>query len=468
MYDIYNDEHPPIFTTHLSGEEITPAIAAEFIRRHEGEQSYLSKLERYYKGRQPIFERSKEKNLSNNKLMTNHAKYIADFSSGYLAGEPVSYASGTADVKPLTDALDKVKAFIQDTDLALDGAIYGRAYELIYADEDANIKLAKLSPLQAFVVYGNTVEHRPVFGVYYYPVEDIHGEQTGYEGSIVTDTHIQRIYLTPAKTLIRADEPEPHYFGQVPLDEIYNNGERIGDFENVLSLIDAYNILQSDRLNDKEQFVNALLVIKGQILGDTDDEAAETYSAIKRNGVMTLDSDPGTNAFYLTRQLDDSSVEVYKTAIVHDIHKISCVPDMSDENFAGNVSGVAMKFKLLALEQMTKIKERYFEEGLRYRLECIANFLRFRGSAVPDTDEITITFTRSLPANLLEDAQVVSALQGILSQKTLLAHAPFVEDAEEEAKAVEKDKQDNIKRQMDAQLSMLKGDMNKSIRGSDV
>ena len=41
-------------------------------------------------------------------------------------------------------------------------------------------------------------------------------------------------------------------------------------------------------------------------------------------------------------------------SIVTDIHKISGVPDMSDESFAGNASGVAMKYKLLNLEQITK------------------------------------------------------------------------------------------------------------------
>ena len=48
----------------------------------------------------------------------------------------------------------------------------------------------------------------------------------------------------------------------------FNDGQRQGDFEQVISLIDAYNTLQSDRVNDKEQFVDSLMYIKGQILGN--------------------------------------------------------------------------------------------------------------------------------------------------------------------------------------------------------
>lgn len=35
--------------------------------------------------------------------------------------------------------------------------------------------------------------------------------------------------------------------------------EAQGDFEQVVSIIDAYNIVMSDRVNDKEQFVDAIL-----------------------------------------------------------------------------------------------------------------------------------------------------------------------------------------------------------------
>jgi len=444
-------KHLPIFTLEALPEpEKLPAVAAKFIMRHDNEVGYLLKLEGYYRGDQAILDRVKDADLSNNRLVCNHAKYIADFTASYLIGEPVAYTADF-DITALTDALKAADAATQDIDLAHHGAIFGRSYELIYLDEAAELKLARISPINGFVVYDDTVEQRPLFGVQYYPTFDDNGQLLGYKGTISTGTYIQDITLTSSRGIKNIGEPIPHYFGKVPLDEIYNNAERMGDFENVMSLIDAYNTLQSDRVNDKEQFVKALLVITGQVLGDTDAESAETYDAIKRMGVMTLDQ--GSTASFLTRQLDEGSVEILSKSISHDIHKFSGVPDMSDENFAGNVSGVAMRYKLLALEQITKFKERYFAEGLRYRLECINNVLVAKGNAAIDVNDINIQFTHSLPTNELEIAQLINNLTGTVSQETLVSLLPFVKDPAAEVAAATEEKQASAERVVNSMMS---------------
>lgn len=457
------DGHLPIFMTAYAPEQITPEIAVRYIRRHFAELDYLEKLENYYNGRHAILNRTKDGDLSNNKLVCNNAKYIADFTSAYLLGAPVSYsAKDNSDISPLTDALETADSETQDIDLAHDLSIFGRAYEMIYMSDGSDgekpyPKLAKLSPRNAFVVYGNNVEQPPVFGIYYYPVFDENGMKTGFAGTLSTSAYIQNFTLSTEGGLVKAAEQIPHYFGKVTIDEIYNNSERMGDFEQVMSLIDAYNTLQSDRVNDKEQFVKALLVIKGQVLGDTDEESAAAYDSIKQNGVMTLDADG--DASFLTRQLDESSVEVLRKSIENDIAKYSGVPDMTDEHFAGNVSGQAMKFKLLALEQMTKIKERFFTEGLRYRLECISNVLAVQGSTKIPVKNIQMQFTHSLPANLAEDAQIVNSLSGHVSEKTLLGLLSFVKDPGRELETLHQEQQEKTDNMLHAQQSMLQTDM---------
>ena len=54
----------------------------------------------------------------------------------------------------------------------------------------------------------------------------------------------------------------------------------------------------------------------------------------------------------------------------------SHIPCMTDENFSGNVSGVAMEFKLLGMENITKIKTRYYRKGLRKRMRISVNSLQ--------------------------------------------------------------------------------------------
>ena len=437
------DEHLPIFTlSDLPEPDKLPRVAVRFIQRHESEAEYCAKLEAYYRGKHPILERQKDGNLSNNRLVCNHAKYIADFTAAYLIGEPVVYTA-SYDISPLTDTLKAADAPTQDIDLAHDDAIFGKAFELIYTDENADIKLAKISPREAFVVYDDTVEHRPLFSVQYFPTFDENGTKTGYKGSISTATYIQEMTLTVSKDIQRLGELVPHFFGKVPLDEIWNNSERMGDFETVLSLMDSYNTLQSDRVNDKEQFVNAILVIKGEVLGDDNEERENTYNSIKDHGVMTLGEN--SDASFLTRQLDEDKTETLSKSISHDIHKFSCVPDMSDENFAGNVSGIAMEYKILALERITKFKERFFAEGLRYRLECIANVLAAKGGALIPVKDINVQFTHALPKDEAALAQEISSLSGKVSQETLISRLPFVKDPKEEIKKVNEEKQEAAK-----------------------
>ena len=451
-----------VFTTTHTADEITPQIVAKYIQRHQRELDRLTRLYNYYIGDQAILSREKDSELSNNRLVCNYCQYISDIASAYLLGAPVSYTADH-DIQPIIDVLDAADASTQDVDLALDASIFGRCYEMVYmsSDEKPAPKFARVSPLNSFVVYDDTVEQKSVFGVHYYPIYDDFGTLTGYKGVYSTDTYIVDMELTSGLDVKRYSDPVEHYFGSVTIDEIYNNGQRRGDFESVMSLNDAYNILQSDRVNDKEQFVEALLVIKGQVLGDTPDEELETYKALKEHGVMTLDA--GSDAAYLTRQFDENSVEVLKTSIENDIHKFSCVPDMSDENFAGNVSGVAMRYKLFALEQKTRIKERYFAEGMRYRLAWIQRYLEITGRGTIPIDDIQINFTRPLPTNIIEEAQAAAQLEGIVSKETLLGTLSIVKDPAAEAQALEKEQEEKTEKMFKNQQMLLRTDMRSPI-----
>lgn len=124
------------------------------------------------------------------------------------------------------------------------------------------------------------------------------------------------------------------------------------------------------------------------------------------------------------------------------------IPCMSDESFGGNVSGVAMEFKLLGMENITKIKTRYYKKGLRKRVRIFCNYLALHGISI-DPSGITMTFTRALPKNLLEISQIVANLWGKVSRKTLLSQVPFVDDVDEELKALETEEEENLKRQQE-------------------
>lgn len=52
-----------------------------------------------------------------------------------------------------------------DAELARDASVCGRGVELMFADAQARPRSAALSPLDAFVVYDDSVEARPLLGV---------------------------------------------------------------------------------------------------------------------------------------------------------------------------------------------------------------------------------------------------------------------------------------------------------------
>lgn len=427
--------------TISAGTRITQEIACGFINEHiQHTHDRYDRLERYYEGGHPICDREKRSVLANNRLVCNHAKYISDTCVGYFAGNPVKY-SGDG-LEPLLELLRAADSDTQDIDIAQKASIFGTAYEFIYTDEDGQPRLYSPDPRQAFVIYDDTVQQKPVAGVYYYKLHDsVTDRDTGYSVYLCTASMITHFLTDTGFTPKLPDENRPHGMDGVPLIEIYNNSTCGSDFEPVLSLIDAYNVLQSDRVNDKEQFVEAILLIKGATLGDSNDEKSESYKALRENGLLELDAD--SSAEWLTRQFDENSVEVLRKSLEQDIHKFANVPCMSDESFGGNASGVAMRYKLLGFEQITKIKERYFREGLKERLRLLCSWLDTTGKAHIDSRDISIQFTRALPVNETEVAQLVSELRDLVPLKTLLGLLPFVDDPEAAAEEI-REQQNNF------------------------
>lgn len=433
---------------------IDKQVIRHLILKHRSFVDRLIRLEDYYEGKHKILsDKGRE-----NKLVCNHAKDISDTASSYFIGNPVSYKA-PMDIKDLTDKLEYAGADEADGDNGLDLSIFGRAYEYIYTKKDeTDLMIKNLSPANTFVVYDDTIEQNELFAVYYYAKrDDSDRTDTKYIATVVTEHYKYILNIQDIDGVQPAyEQPEPHYKGEVPIIEYLNNKMGLGDFELQIPLIDAYNALMSDRVTDKEQFIDAILAIYGTLLSDEDeydadgnkisDSSEEAQKQLKKKKILELPD--GTKAEYLTRTFDENGVEILKKAIEQDIHKFSHIPCMSDEAFGGNVSGVAMEFKLLGMENITKIKTRYYKKGLRKRLRIFANFYANKGINF-DVSGITPTFTRALPKNLLEISQIVANLWGKVGKKTLLAQIPFVNDPEEELKTVEKEAEDDLKRQQE-------------------
>ena len=229
-------------------------------------------------------------------------------------------------------------------------------------------------------------------------------------------------------------------------------------------MIDAYNKLTSDRVNDKEQFVEALLVIYGSLMGDDNEEVSEVMKILKENGLLELPAD--ARAEYISRTFDENGMEVLRKAIKEDIYTFSHVPNLTDENFVGNSSGVAMEYKLLGLQMITGEKEKYYKKALKRRIELFCNYLNLKAIAV-NPNNVKITFTRQLPKNLNELAQMIANLSGKVSTETLIEQLPFVEDASSEIEKVKQENEENVKLQQEMFKSQNDNPFNQNEESND-
>lgn len=162
------------------------------------------------------------------------------------------------------------------------------------------------------------------------------------------------------------------------------------------------------------------------------------------NGINPDGSKTQTDAKYIYKQYDVTGTEAYKERLQKDIHKISFVPDLTDESFAGTQSGEAMKYKLFGFQQVCKTSQRGFKKGLmrRYRLLLnIKNFVQEADNA--DLGELQIVFTPNLPKAILEELKALADAGAQFSQETLLGLASFVEDAQVEMEKVKEEEEEN-------------------------
>ncbi len=369
----------------------------------------------------------------NNKIANAYASYITDTLVGYFIGEPVTYTSNdNVLIQDLNMILEYNDEADENAELAKNASIYGVAYEMLYlSEEDKMIRFKSLNPKEVIPIFDKTVEQNLLAVMRYYEDYDYVEDNTYTIVEVIDSKMVRRYKLDTGLSLL---EEYPHYFSMVPVAIFKNNEDETGDFEQVISLIDAYDKMESDSLNDFEYFVDAYLAL----YGFTAD--AEDIAQMKENRVLLMDE--GTSAEWLIKQTSDAYVENMKNRLDKDIHKFAKCPNMSDEEFASNASGIAIKFKLLGTENLVSIKERKFKRGLQQRLELMSmiNSVLREGF---DWRAIDIVFTRNIPSNDTDIANMVNTLKDIVSEETLLAQIPFVEDVQTELEKLKKEREEN-------------------------
>jgi SPP1 family phage portal protein len=371
----------------------------------------------YYDGKHSILDDyAMQDSRSNRKLIFNFPRKFVDNETGYLLGKPVNYISKTDD-KAAVECIDHNTAhWDKEHNITLRkySEIYGEAYELNYINADGAFCAAILTPQNAYVLEDGTAARNVTLALHRFAKPFEEGSE---HLDVYTDREILHYEIRDEK--LRYIDRHPHIFERVPVTVCPANAERRSGFEDVISLFDAYNALNSDLVNEIADHRNAYLVIENAKIEEED------LVSMKKMGIIQVPK--GGKVSWLTKDINDSFVQNELENIERKIY------DMMDEvnfneNWAANTSSLALRNKLLNLENRVSMREAFMERTIRQRLRNLFLYVRKKESRAFDTADIAIKFTRNLPTDLSGLADVVAKLADVCSRETLLTLLPFVEN----------------------------------------
>ena len=367
-----------------------------------------------------------------NKVVVNYCYNIVQNYRGYLTGIDIAYSSDK-NIDQVFEVLNYNDVKQEDSNYLQDALVYGCAYEIAYIDEWGKHRFKTLDPKNVIPIYDDTLDQDLVYCIRFWSNKI--ADKDFYIVEVYSQSEIKTYKSDMGFQTFELVKEEPHYFGMVPITVFELNNDRVSIFDQVMTLQDAYNKLLSAEVDDFESFADAYLVLKGMMGTDPADLAD-----MKRNRALLLDND--AEASYLTKNISDTQIQNMLNNINDNIHKIANSPDFNSDKFMAQ-TGIAMRFKLVQFENASSAIEAEMRKALQRRIELICAIGNIKGDNL-SFDDVKITFTRNLPTNLTETAQVVNSLRGLVSDQTLLSLLPFVEDSQAELDRLNQQKQMNM------------------------
>jgi len=393
------------------------------------EQMRLTKLERYYKGEQDIKNKKTDSDKKpNNKPTTNFCKIITNTTAGYFMGTNVTYETKDEEFKK---HIEYITDYNSDDTVnmghALNLSIFGKSYEIEWLDEAKNYRYKNVSPLEIIPIYDNDIDRTLKKAIRFYDIEDLEKDEVNRFIEVYDDKKIVKYKTAGASAELELLDEIEHHFGKCPIIEFINNSYRMGDFEDIISLQDGYNMHQSLTLDDFNYFADAYLMFKD---GDLDIKEAK---AMRDNRIIL-----GDGAF-LTKSDNGTAAENFKTRVYNDIFSASATVDLQCESM-GNTSGEALIYKFQCMENRIATTQRMTADGFNKRFDFIVHILNLKGGGYQN--DVSYKFTRNIANNLKENAEIINLLRDILPTETLIKQIPFVKNPKEEYEKLKKETPD--------------------------
>ncbi len=412
-----------IITTYKEINENNIAdVLAKSYSIHLENLTAINNLYNYYRGNQEILSRVKAVRSDHNaKIVENHAFEIANFIAGYLLAKPIQYiANGDVNV----DKLAKYNAYVvntlkesQDMVLAKDRSICGTGYRISLPLDDVNqpFEAYVLSPKNTFVVYGSSIGNKALIGCTYHAETNKNNVE-----EIIIEAYTKDYYYKFNNTTSVLVDKKPHTMGEIPIIEYPLNEERIGSFEPVITMLDAINLIDSDRVNAITQFVQAFLVFKNVEVNE------KLVKDLKDLGAIQI-ADNGeiqASVSYITQELNQSQVQTFKDDMLQTIYKIVGMPQQNSGGGGDNGIAVIYKDGWTEVEAKMRPNELAFKDSERQFLKLSLAFTKTmtKGKVDLDPSLIEIKFTRSNYENIAQKVDAFVKLMSLNNIDPLLAY----------------------------------------------
>ena len=403
-----------IICSGVPDAEMLGAAVGEFLRTVRPDRQ---RLYDYYRGEQPVNKGEAVRGRPNNLLRAPFPRYITEVHTGYFLGIPPALAYGEAAAgeryAALSRDLDLPHLYF---DLGRDLSICGAGFALVWA-ERSGVRVCRCDPCDCGAIRSGDAGAPRLAAVRLFA-----GGKGETRGVLYTaERLIPFVWDGTGVTLGTAEENLLH---TIPLLPFYNNCQGVGDFEMVTGLVDAYNVLLSGALDDMQSVANAFLALYG-MQGTTQKDIEQA----NRTRILSLSE--GGRAEFVVKNLNHEALGQLETNLRRSILQLSMTPDLCDEHFAGNSSGVALQYKLWGIEQVRAAKERTFTDGLRGLLAVLTAGELLMGRNIDLTGGMA-TFYKNLPQDNSALAETLLSLSPVLSAQTILENLPWVTDVQEE------------------------------------
>lgn len=376
-------------------------VLTKAVNVHSQNQSDINYLWDYYRGKTEILNKVKEvRENINHKISVNRANEIVNFKRGYGFGEPIQYIrrgsneSLTEDINALNEFMFTENKHAEDSTLAEWMYVCGLGVRMVLPGEDVEepFKIYTLDPRYSFVVHYNGLGEKPVMGVKFIVKEN---------NESVYSVYTKDSYFEIANGKIR--KSEPHALGEIPIFEYPANTARLGSFEIALPLLDAINEVESNRLDDVEQYVNSFLALLG---GTIDDETAK-----KLNEHKMLCLPEGTDAKYLSGQMMQSDTQVLVDNLYDAVLTICGIPNRNGGSSTSDTgSAVIMRDGWESAESQMKSVENEFKRSEKQFLKLVLRILRDMVGTNLKIGDIAIKFSRRNYDNIQTKSQVLVSM----------------------------------------------------------